>query len=105
MKKTSTVYTLYIAQILHDNADLTAQVYRAHIRESEHVLLDMPVAIASFRMKDQREPYLVVAAGTTLYIYRLMSPFYKLTIPSEKVDPREKAIWCDQCFLFSRIID
>ena len=55
----------------------------------------MPVAIASFRMKDQREPYLVVAAGTTLYIYRLMSPFYKLTIPSEKVDPREKAIWCD----------
>ena len=51
---------------------------------SEHNLLEVPVALCPFYSETQtpRTPSIAVAAGTHVYIYRNLRPYYKFTVPN-----------------------
>lgn len=73
--------------------DRKLKVWHGHTRESEHVLLDFPVALAVCRPAEQKLPRLAVAAGPCVYIYDNMKPFFKVAMPVPFVQSADQAIW------------
>lgn len=75
--------------------DRKLKVWRGTQKVSDHQLLDEPVAITSFISEQtaQRLPSLAVAAGSHIYIYRNLRPYYKFTLPPEDVNTEEQDIW------------
>ena len=65
-------------------------------KASDHALLDTPVAITSFvsEATSPRLPSLAVAAGSHIYIYRNLRPYYKFALPPEDVNTEEQDVWC-----------
>lgn len=82
-------------RLLVANADRTLKVYKGTTVVSEHALLDVPSAMATFYpdASKPRIPSVAVAAGSHIYIYRNMRPFYKFTTPPRYVHPVETEIW------------
>lgn len=63
-------------------------------KEPEHNLLDAPVAITSFNSENNPKlPSLAVAAGSHVFIYRNLRPYYKFVLPPEDVNEAEKETW------------
>ena len=64
---------------------------------SEHVLLDIPVALCCYYMDDStpKTPAIAVASGPHIFIYRNLRPYYKFTLPPLPVDTQENEIWND----------
>jgi|TARA_B100000768_G_scaffold166959_1_gene170720 Bardet-Biedl syndrome 1 protein len=63
---------------------------------SEHDLLEPPVAVCTFypaEPKSPKRPSLAIAAGTHVYIYRNLRPYYKFTLPALAVDEQEMEVW------------
>ena len=63
---------------------------------SEHDLLEPPVAVCTFypaEPKSPKRPSLAIAAGTHVYIYRNLRPYYKFTLPALTVDEQEIEVW------------
>lgn len=50
---------------------------------SEHALLDVPSALATFYtdLNKPQTPSVAVAAGPYIFIYRNLRPYYKFTVP------------------------
>jgi len=76
-------------------ADRKMKVWSGTALVSEHNLLEVPVALCPFYSETQapRTPSLAVAAGTHVYIYRNLRPYYKFTVPNLDVDVREAEVW------------
>lgn len=70
------------------------QIYRGHVLESEHVLLDPPVAVASFWADREPVVRLAVAAGAHVYVYIGTRIHYKLSLPTEPVGADDQSVWC-----------
>jgi Ciliary BBSome complex subunit 1 len=70
------------------------QVWNGHILESQHVLLDVPIAVEPFCVHNHRMPRLAVAAGFCVYIFIGVKPHFKIHLPSEKAAENEDRIWC-----------
>jgi Bardet-Biedl syndrome 1 protein len=70
-------------------------VWKGTQKQSEHALLDTPVAITSFISEStgNRQPNLAVAAGSHIYIYRNLRPYYKFVLPPEVVNDEEQECW------------
>ena len=70
-------------------------MWRATQKQSDYTLLDNAVAITSFisDITQPRLPFLAVASGSHVYIYRNLRPFYKFVLPPDPVDPQEQDIW------------
>ena len=63
-------------------------------KEPEHNLLDAPVAISCFNAEPNAKlPSLAVAAGSHVYIYRNLRPYYKFMLPPEEVNDEEQLCW------------
>lgn len=62
---------------------------------SENVLLDTPVSICTFYpdAKKPSIPSVAVAAGSYVFIYRNLRPYYKFSLPTMPVSPKESDIW------------
>lgn len=75
--------------------DRKLKVWKGTQKASEHALLDTPVAICSFISETTapRLPALAVAAGSHVYIYRNLRPYYKFVLPPENVNSEEQDIW------------
>lgn len=76
------------------------------MKASEHALLDTPVAITSFisEATNPRLPSLAVAAGSHIFIYRNLRPYYKFVLPPENVNTEEQDIWWVFCNYWMAII-
>lgn len=76
-------------------SDKKLKVWNGTTLVSEHNLLEVPVALCAFYSETQapRTPSLAVAAGTHVYIYRNLRPYYKFTVPNLDVDPKEVEVW------------
>lgn len=76
-------------------ADKKMKVWSGTTLVSEHNLLEVPVALCPFYSETQvpRTPSLAVAAGTHVYIYRNLRPYYKFTVPNLEVDGKEIEVW------------
>ncbi len=72
-----------------------SQVWKGTQKQSEHALLDTPVAISSFISDNAapRLPALAVAAGAHIFIYRNLRPYYKFVLPPEDVNTEEQECW------------
>eukprot|EP00878_Enallax_costatus_P030621 GHUV01033376.1.p1 GENE.GHUV01033376.1~~GHUV01033376.1.p1 ORF type:complete len:175 (-),score=36.61 GHUV01033376.1:811-1335(-) len=73
-----------------------SQVWKGTAKASEHQLLDVPVAITSFRTEtaQPRLPTLAVAAGAHVYMFRNLRPYYKFTVPAENApSAAEETVW------------
>ncbi|KAG2484587.1 hypothetical protein HYH03_016628 [Edaphochlamys debaryana] len=75
--------------------DRKLKIWKGTTKASEHPLLDTPVAITSFISDNAhpRLPALAVAAGSHIYIYRNLRPYYKFVLPPENVNTEEQDIW------------
>ena len=70
------------------------QVWNGHVRESELVLLDVPVALQSFWTPNAAEVRLAVAAGADVYIYHGIKIQQKVPLPHEQVESEDALAWC-----------
>lgn len=77
--------------------DKVLRVYAAsrQVLEKEVQLLDKPTALAVVYTEDRgpRLPAVAVAAGSYVFIYRNLRPFFKFTLPALTVNPRERSAW------------
>ncbi|KAG2451137.1 hypothetical protein HYH02_004404 [Chlamydomonas schloesseri] len=75
--------------------DRKLKIWKGTQKASEHPLLDTPVAICSYISENTapRLPALAVAAGSHIYIYRNLRPYYKFVLPPENVNTEEQDIW------------
>jgi Bardet-Biedl syndrome 1 protein len=80
------------------DSDKKLKVWKGTQKQSDNTLLDTAVAITSFisDTTSPRIPFLAVASGSHVYIYRNLRPFYKFVLPPEPVDPQEQEAWCVQ---------
>lgn len=62
---------------------------------SENVLLDAPVSICTFHPEARKPnaPSVAVAAGSYVFIYRNLRPYYKFSLPMLSVSPQENDVW------------
>ncbi|XP_077529874.1 BBSome complex member BBS1-like [Haemaphysalis longicornis] len=68
-------------------------------QQGEQALAALPCGIAAFRTESApagHPPALAVAAGSCLYVYRNLRPFYKFSLPSTVVDESEIEAWARQ---------
>lgn len=72
-----------------------AQVWKGTAKASEHALLDVPVAVTSFITETAapRIPTLAVAAGSHVYMFRSLRPYYKFTMPAAGANAAEESVW------------
>jgi Bardet-Biedl syndrome 1 protein len=71
------------------------RIFRNTGQFSEVPLLEIPTALVSYYMDlhPGSKPALVVAAGSSLYIYRGLTPSLKFTLPLVDVEPAEQQLW------------
>ena len=71
------------------------RVYRGTGIISESILMEEPVAIASYYpdYSTPRRPLIAVASASHIYYYKNLQPFYKFSIPARKVDEKESEVW------------
>ena len=77
-------------------ADRRVKVWAGTSLVSEVDLPEPPVALRAFygdADTPNRRPFLAVAAGAHVYIYRNLRPYYKFTLPELPVAPRETDVW------------
>ena len=82
-------------RLLVGNSDKKLMIYRGMTTESQHVILDTPSAMCTYYMDaNQNElPAVAVATGSSIFIYRGLRPFFKFTLPSLDIHPKEVEVW------------
>ena len=61
----------------------------------QNALLDLPTGVVSLYMDtaEPRTPAIVVASGSSLYVYKNMRPYYKYSLPFLDVNSEEASLW------------
>ncbi|KAH7939544.1 hypothetical protein HPB52_013662 [Rhipicephalus sanguineus] len=68
-------------------------------QQGEQALAALPCGLAAFRTESAppgQPPSVAVAAGSCLYVYRNLRPFYKFSLPHTAADEEEKEAWSKQ---------
>ncbi|CAI7999114.1 Bardet-Biedl syndrome 1 protein homolog, partial [Geodia barretti] len=65
------------------HSDMKLKVYKGTELSFETPLLDLPTGVATFYMDttDPRTPAVAVAAGSFVYVYKNLRPYFKFTLP------------------------
>ena len=81
--------------LLVADADKKLKVYKGTSLASEHALLDVPSALATFYtdLNKPATPSVAVAAGSYIFIYRNLRPYYKFTLPPVDIEQVEQDVW------------
>jgi hypothetical protein len=84
-------------KLLIADADKKLKVYKGTSLNSEHALLDVPSALAVFYtdLNQPQTPSIAVAAGSYIFIYRNLRPYYKFTLPAMDLDQKEQDVWAN----------
>lgn len=71
------------------------KVYKGTSIISENILLEEPVAVASYHQdyKTPRRATIAVASGCHVFLYQNLQPHHKFTVPSNEIHADEKTIW------------
>lgn len=83
-------YKLLIADI----SEKKLKLYNHTVLHSEYALLDQPVGITAF-YSNNNIANVAVAAGSYIFIYRNLRPYYKFTVPNIDIDSNELKLWND----------
>ena len=82
-------------RLLVADADKKLKVFKGTALQSEHALMERPSSLECY-YSDQSKPQLpniAIAAGSAVYIYRNMRPYYKFALPPVPLDAAEVAVW------------
>ena len=83
-----------VHKLLVATAGKKLKVYHGTNLLSENMLLDEPVAIATFYPEEkQKIPSVAVAAGPYVFVYRNLRPYYKFVLPELQIDQAELQAW------------
>jgi hypothetical protein len=100
-------HCIALADIMSDGdnrlicADLTCslKVFKSQVLQNESKLHFTPVALVSFYAPDTNTkncvPYLAVAGGAYIFIYKNMKGTFKFCIPNPEVNADEIQVWND----------
>ncbi|EFC46696.1 predicted protein [Naegleria gruberi] len=71
------------------------RVYKGTGIISENVLMEEPIALASYYTdySSPKRPMIVVASSNHIYYYKNLQPFYKFTMPAKTTEEKEVEIW------------
>ena len=71
------------------------KVYKGTSIISENKLLETPVSLCVFYTDNSspHTPAIGVAAGSYVFIYRHLRPYFKFTLPLVELDAQDKSIW------------
>eukprot|EP00741_Cyanophora_paradoxa_P015549 tig00020902_g15010.t1 len=77
--------------------DSSFRLFRGTELVARHAALGRPVALAAVypEASTPRVPFLVVASGGFLFIYRSLRPYLKLTLRPTQADPLEEDVWAE----------
>ena len=94
------LFVLLFPSVLFSRSPSVCLLVRVRVRAgtslaSEHALLDVPSALATFYtdLNKPQTPSVAVAAGSYIFIYRNLRPYYKFTLPPVDIDPLETEVW------------
>lgn len=84
-------------RLLIADADKKLKVYKGTALASEHALLDIPSSLAIFYsdLNKPQTPSIAVAAGSYIFIYRNLRPYYKFTLPPIEIEQLELDLWAN----------
>jgi len=88
-------HKLVIADLGTGQYSMKLKVLKGTAITQETTLLDLPTGVVSVYMDlaEPRTPGLVVASGSSLFIYKNMKPYYKYNLQLLTVLPEEAEIW------------
>ncbi|KAK2589019.1 hypothetical protein KPH14_001862 [Odynerus spinipes] len=71
------------------------RVYKGSDQITEHNMVDAPCGVAGFYTEngEPRSAVLAAAAGSSVYIFKNMRPFFKYCLPHLEAHPKEREIW------------
>ncbi|KAG7206138.1 hypothetical protein KM043_003530 [Ampulex compressa] len=71
------------------------RVYKGSDQVMEHNMLDPPCGVVGFYTEngEPRSSVLAVGAGSSIYIFKNMRPYFKYCLPYIDVHPKEREIW------------
>ena len=83
--------------LLVADLDKKMKVYKGTSVISEHQLLDQPVALCVFYTDNSvpRAPAIGVAAGSYVFIFRHLRPYFKFNLPPIEIDQQDMDIWAE----------
>jgi Bardet-Biedl syndrome 1 protein len=84
-------------KLLIADIDKKLKVFKGTSIVSEHVLLEIPVALCCFYMDQNNppSPAVAVASGANIFIYKNLKPYYKFSLPPLHVENLEIEVWND----------
>ena len=90
---------LVIADLGTGMLNMALKVFKGTAVVGENKLLDLPTGIVGVYMDSHtpRTPGLVVASGSSLFIFKNMKPYYKHNLPYLQVNPEEVRLWDEAC--------
>jgi hypothetical protein len=82
-------------QQLLDHVPCPLQVWKGTQKASEVELQDVPVAVCALLLDSQgpKLPTVAVAAGSHIYMFQNLRPFYKFTLPAAGAHAAEESVW------------
>ncbi|CAB4059180.1 BBS1 [Lepeophtheirus salmonis] len=86
---------LIVADLGSGTFNMKLRVYKGTQLLSENTMIDLPTGVVDFYMDSTqpRIPAIAVASGPNIYVYKNMRPYFKFTLPSLEICPREKELW------------
>ncbi|XP_076620008.1 BBSome complex member BBS1-like [Colletes latitarsis] len=71
------------------------RVYKGGDQITEHNMVDLPCGLVGFYTEngEPRSSVLAVGAGSSVYIFKNMRPYFKYCLPTIDVHPKEREIW------------
>ncbi|XP_017879175.1 Bardet-Biedl syndrome 1 protein homolog isoform X1 [Ceratina calcarata] len=71
------------------------RVYKGADQVTEHNMVDLPCGLVGFYTENgvPRSSVLGVGAGSSVYIFKNMRPYFKYSLPHIDVHPKEREIW------------
>lgn len=86
---------LVVADVGVDFKEIKLKVLKDVSVIQEHSIIDVPTGLVSVYMdsNEPRIPGVVVGAGSSLFIYKNLRPFYKYNLPLLKVNAEEAKLW------------
>ena len=76
--------------------NIKLNVYKGTMVQAQLALIDLPCAVAAFHMdsgESGHTPALAVAAGSVLFVYKRLKPFFKFQLPPLPLNQKEVDAW------------
>ena len=88
-------YKLVVADLGTGSYNMKIKVMKGTSVLHQNTVVDLPIGVVAVYMdtNEPRIPAIVVASGSSLFVYKNMRPYYKFNLPYLNVNPEEAKFW------------